>query len=405
MRILYIGLIPPKYGGKITCGVAIHGWDLARNAIIKGHDVLYLSNVHKDYSKANVDGIIVIKTPTLIKKAIIGLVKYAKMYCGNKHILKSFPFRERIAIIGKASFLKNIITIYKPDIIHIHEDNDWAISSRISSSILPIIISYHGNIAANDESTHYKKKTVIMSCASRAILVSISLKKRNQKFFMDKQNDVYIINNPIDINKIPLIKDKEHLRNKYNIENKVVFFSGICESIRIKGLDILLEAYKSSELLRKNTSLIIVADKQGVELAEEQFKKNGIRGRIFLNQQWDKLVELYNLADVFVLPSRSEAFPLVFIEALAVGTPIVGYEDSVAEIEEIIGLKIGERYNPVFETVKELENKIFKALSKNINRENIREMVKAKLSWERLFPKYESVYYSCALKNDTKNSE
>jgi glycosyltransferase involved in cell wall biosynthesis len=47
-------------------------------------------------------------------------------------------------------------------------------------------------------------------------------------------------------------------------------------------------------------------------------------------------------ARMICLPSRSESFGLVFIEALACGTPIVGFGPTVREIRDEIGIEIGE---------------------------------------------------------------
>ena len=47
-----------------------------------------------------------------------------------------------------------------------------------------------------------------------------------------------------------------------------------------------------------------------------------------------KLRQLYRLADVFVMPSLVEAFGVVFLEAMASGTPVVGTR--VGGIPELI---------------------------------------------------------------------
>ncbi len=51
----------------------------------------------------------------------------------------------------------------------------------------------------------------------------------------------------------------------------------------------------------------------------------GLRDTYFLGHvNQDQLVEIYNIADVSTVPSRTEPFGLVAIEAMACGTPVVG---------------------------------------------------------------------------------
>ena len=47
-------------------------------------------------------------------------------------------------------------------------------------------------------------------------------------------------------------------------------------------------------------------------------------------------------AELLCVPSRSESFGLVFIEALACGTPVVGFGPTVREIRDAMGIEIGE---------------------------------------------------------------
>jgi glycosyltransferase involved in cell wall biosynthesis len=58
------------------------------------------------------------------------------------------------------------------------------------------------------------------------------------------------------------------------------------------------------------------------------------------------VIEVMRSAELLCLPSRSEAFALVIVEALAAGTPVAGYGPTLVEIRDRLGIDIGE---PIFD--------------------------------------------------------
>ena len=53
--------------------------------------------------------------------------------------------------------------------------------------------------------------------------------------------------------------------------------------------------------------------------------ENPIDGYHFMGQlPFEKIAELYNMCDIFCLPSYFEAYGLVFVEALSFGLPCIG---------------------------------------------------------------------------------
>ncbi len=112
--------------------------------------------------------------------------------------------------------------------------------------------------------------------------------------------------------------------NISKIPEYIVFFAG--KLAHFKGVDVLLKAAKIYENQLNGSVMTLIAG-NGILYDELVELKNtlGLKNTFFLghiNQL--QLVDLYNIADVSTVPSRSEPFGLVAIEALACGTPVVG---------------------------------------------------------------------------------
>lgn len=85
-----------------------------------------------------------------------------------------------------------------------------------------------------------------------------------------------------------------------------------------KGGDLVVKAFQKIRKTHNDMELIIAGPKE----IEESFL---IEGVIFLGEiMSDELPDLYNLCDVFVMPSRFELYGLVFPEALSFGLPCIG---------------------------------------------------------------------------------
>jgi len=392
-RVLYIGLIPPTRGGRVICGAAIHGWELARKAFENGYDVYFIADVLGKQSQVEEEGIKIIKMPhNRLKKAISGIV--ALLFLNHKsRLLHEFRLREKIAILARYFFLKKVIKAIKPQLIHVHGENTWSLSLRILASSIPIIISNHGhlkNVEKRDDIARMKK---IIGSADFLIFVSKHLKNEEIRIINDYKGKIFFINNPIDPEKIPFM-DKTSARKELNLigAKKIILFSGICNSLKLKRLDLLLKAINGNEKLKKTTITIVISDEEGIKFANEYAKQNHMDCRILGSQTWDMIIKMYNSADVFVLPSQSEAFPLVFLESLLAGVPVVGYSNAVEEIEKLLKTYIGEKYDANTESIDTLGYKINKAIRRKIDRRKTRDKVINQLSWQRRFCEYDKVY-------------
>jgi glycosyltransferase involved in cell wall biosynthesis len=121
-------------------------------------------------------------------------------------------------------------------------------------------------------------------------------------------------------------------------------------------------AYVGSLLRRKNVASLIraVAARPGLELviagegpeeAELLALSDGLgaadrisfRRHLPVDEHLPAMRELMLGSEVLCLPSTSESFGLVMIEALACGTPVVGFGPGMSELEELAAMRCGER--------------------------------------------------------------
>lgn len=153
----------------------------------------------------------------------------------------------------------------------------------------------------------------------KVILLGKSLYQDVKKYV--KWEDVYICPNGI----------PEEVRNKKEVVKgdnplpRLLFLSNLIES---KGVIVLLDALK----ILKDKGYSIICDFVGGETAEidakrfdEEVKKRGLnefavyQGRIYGNEKNAEIEE----CDIFVLPTRNDCFPLVILEAMLHGKPVV----------------------------------------------------------------------------------
>ncbi|MEM2250702.1 MAG: glycosyltransferase family 4 protein [Candidatus Hadarchaeales archaeon] len=118
-------------------------------------------------------------------------------------------------------------------------------------------------------------------------------------------------------------KEKEEVKRKYGLDGKVVFSAVRIK--KLKGVHVLVKAFV--EIVKEVPDARLVIAGKGKDLPEvvELARKLGILEKVnFLGPKpVTEIAKLMAAADVFVLPSLSEAFGMAILEAMASGTPVV----------------------------------------------------------------------------------
>ena len=144
--------------------------------------------------------------------------------------------------------------------------------------------------------------------------------------------------NSVDINKFSS-KANDSFKKENKLEDKpIVLFVG--NLIKRKNVESLLEAKKVSQ---SDYYLVIVGDGPLFKKLSKKVEEENIHDVIFTGSR-NEVENIIPSCDVLVLPSYSESFGLVLIEALACGKPVIGSD--VGGITEIINNDVGLLVNP-----------------------------------------------------------
>jgi glycosyltransferase involved in cell wall biosynthesis len=209
-----------------------------------------------------------------------------------------------------------------------------------------------------------------------------------------KPGKVKVIYNGVDTQRFRVIKGKkEEMRRKLGIPQDAVVVLTVRRLVYKNGVDTLLEC--ANIVIKKNLRIVFVAVGKGPDMksVRQQAEQLGIAANFrlagFVSDA--DLPSYYNLADLFVLPSKSgEGLPLVVNEALACGLPVVATD--VGGVKEILPADCGRLVPPnqpelLADAVLE-----YAALDFSGRRLELHARVEERFSWDANVERLEKIY-------------
>lgn len=315
MKIAMVGQFPPHVGG-----VGVHIHTLSKKLVDEGHEVYVITYPHKDIK--DIDGIHVIGTKGLnipgvrglmfkknAKKALENLLEEEDIDIIHGHYL--FPAGAAAVEVGNAHGIKTYVTAHGSDMFELYKTQPL-----MRSTIRNVLKGADRVLAVSNALRHEIIATGVEGIVSKT---KISWNSVDVDKFSNKENDSF--------------------KKEYNLFDKpIVLFVG--NLIKRKNVDSLLEAKK---IAYSDYYLVIVGDGPLYKKLTKKVEEENIRDVIFTGARND-VENIIPSCDVLVLPSFSESFGLVLIEALACGKPVIG--SNVGGITEIINENVGLLVNP-----------------------------------------------------------
>jgi len=286
------------------------------------------------------------------------------------------------------SMLGEVSTVARRcDVIHAHWIPTGAVAAVAARRLgLPTVLTVHGSDAALMRGGILIKAAsrFSLASASQVIAVSRTLKKRILEF-EPRTNIVKTIYNGVELELFPFAGRRLNTR-------RLLWAGRMTEE---KGLAYLIRAMKKVAAAHPDVTLCLVGDGPlrsrlealTVELAlSENIAFVGERSR-------SELPNMYAWCDAVVMPSLSEGLPMVLLEAMASGRPVIA--SGVGGIPELV--KHGETGHLVSPgSVEELADGIIELLGRPDLMEKMgiasRKLVEAAHSWDAVASAVYSIY-------------
>lgn len=325
-----------------------------------------------------------------------------------RNLSNLFAFKYRLFTpIGSLPTLRNEIGSF--DIVHFHDYRSLFTvfgSYFAKSGGTPYVIQAHGGVPkALPEQKRLKVVTKFISDAvinervirnaSRVIALNQAEVLAYDKAGVEKEK-VAVIPNGLDLSQFAKLPSRGQFRERYAIESheKIILF--LARINKIKGLSLLLKAYHQLQKELEDVRLVVAGPDDGyLAQLKEEIARLGLTHKVLLTGPLynNAKLEAFVDADVYVLPSVYDTFPLSLVEACACGAPtIVTTGCGLAEVIREVGCVVDYDANQLQAAVHEV---ITNAALQEKMRAKGPAIVRERYDLEKVVDDLETLYQGC----------
>lgn len=251
--------------------------------------------------------------------------------------LVRFPVKTLPLAIGTASFapywgggllarIKSKWPAFQPDIVHAHTIVPGLLAAKPVASAFgcPVVVTVHGADARVWLRRPHTRKLILQICNSGIPIICVSPSlKRDLISSGGNPDNLHVIFNGMALDKVH--SGPNPLKSEYRDKILVLGVGNLKET---KGFDIFIEAIGQLRKAYPAIKGVIVGSGPDKQRLESLIHRRNLQDHVELvgAKIPSRVMEYMDLCTVFCLPSWSEGFGIVYLEAMAHGKPVVAVE-------------------------------------------------------------------------------
>ena len=231
--------------------------------------------------------------------------------------------------LALSSKLVDMVKLYKIEVLHVHYAIPHAYAGYMAKQMLkdegidiPMVTTLHGTDITLVGNHPFYKPAVTFSINKSDFVTSVSqsLKEDTLKLFNIK-NEIQVIPNFIELDKIKK-EDKSPCQRSVMANDEERIITHISNFRKVKRIPDIIAIFNKiqKEIPAK---LMMVGEGPEKEKAEQLCRELGIQDKVIFFGNSNEIDTILCQTDLFLLPSKTESFGLVALEAMACGVPVI----------------------------------------------------------------------------------
>lgn len=367
MKIVYIITRSDVLGGA-----SVHLLDIAKGMIEKGHQVHILVGGTGAFTEA--------------------LDKNHIPYTSLTHLKRELSVQHEV--LGYVEIKKQLKQL-KPDIVHCHSTKAGLLGRLAAKSLnIPVVFTAHGwaftdGVGTKKQKIYAHVERALSKLSDAIITVSEYDRQHGFKHNVGTQQLVTTVHNGV----------PDVIKSTDNTQNPVPKLIMVARFEEPKDQYFLINTLAE---LPKNLDwqLDLIGDGPNLQKCKDLTKSKQLDNKVIFHGQSFKVQEFLNQADIFILISKYEGFPLTILEAMRASLPIVASD--VGGVKESVTAQNGFLIakNDSVALTDALTKLISDANLRNELGSNSRKLYETYFTFEIMLEKTSNIYYKILSKKD-----